>query len=230
MGLRHARGRYVLLTEDDIVLPRECLDTFVAYLQAHPATGIATGMVVEQSSGEILYASGEVVLDGVFRMNVLGRGERERGQYAEPMEARYAPGCAVFASRALMDRLGGFRDDFFLYYEDAELCLRVLAAGLGITCLPRVRIMHHASAPTADAGWVDFHKIKNLRALYLLHAPARVLPEFLLRYGVVEPARALVGDQARFLLLARAWWWIILRLPKLLADRRRVRAPPRVGP
>src|SRR5882672_5852934 len=54
LGLRHARGRYVMITEDDIALPPDCLATLATHLDAHPATGVVTGRLVESTTGKIL--------------------------------------------------------------------------------------------------------------------------------------------------------------------------------
>jgi GT2 family glycosyltransferase len=222
LGLQHARGRYVFITEDDIVLPPECLAVLIAYLEAHPDVGIATGRLVEGGTGVVLYAGGDVTLGPVFRMLVPGRGEADREFAAAPIAVSYAPVGMVLVRRSLVDRIGELRGDFFMYFEDAEFCLRTLAAGYGVMCLPQLKLVHHASPPTGNVARVDYHKLKNMRALYLLLAPARVLPEFAVRYGLIEPARELFRDRARWLRMVRAWGWVLAHLPGLLRDRRRI--------
>jgi hypothetical protein len=224
LGLRHATGRYVLFTEDDIVLPPDALAVFISHMESQPECGMVTGLVVEGSTRTILYAGGDAVLGPVWNMRVTGRGESDRGQYAEAAGVGYAPGCTILAPRSLLERLGGFREDFFLYYEDVDLSLRVLAAGFGIACLPRVRIVHTASPGTGNADLVEYHKIKNLVALYLLHAPARVLPEFFVRYGILVPLRELTTNFPRFRITVRSWLWVMTHLPALLVGRRAVAA------
>jgi GT2 family glycosyltransferase len=219
LGLRQARGRFVFITEDDIVLPPECLATLIAYLEANPAVGIATGRLVEGGTGVVLYAGGDVTLDAVFSMRVTGRGEPDHVFDPTPVRVTYAPCGMVMVRRSLVDRIGEMRGDFFMYFEDAEFCLRTLVAGYGVICLPQLRLEHHASPPTGDVARVDYHKLKNMRALYLLLAPARVLPEFALRYGILEPARELFRDPARCLRMVRAWGWVLAHLPGLLRDR-----------
>ncbi|MFI5208659.1 MAG: glycosyltransferase family 2 protein [Gemmatimonadales bacterium] len=222
LGLRAARGLYVFITEDDIVLPPECLATLSAYMEAHPEVGIATGRLVEGSTNVVLYAGGDATLDAVFRMRFVGRGEPDRAWDAAPVPVTYAPVGMVMVRREMLDRIGELRGDFFMYYEDVEFCLRALVAGYGVMCLPQLRLVHHASPPTGDAARVEFHKLKNMRALYLLLAPARVLPEFTVRYGLIEPARELLRDRTRWLRMVRAWGWVLAHLPGLLRDRRRI--------
>lgn len=41
-------------------------------------------------------------------------------------------------------RLGGFDENFFLYYEDVDICVRTWKAGLKILACPSVSVIHHA--------------------------------------------------------------------------------------
>ncbi|MFI5279444.1 MAG: glycosyltransferase family 2 protein [Gemmatimonadales bacterium] len=228
LGLHHARGRYVFVTEDDILLPPGGLATLIAYLDAHPEAGIATSRLVEVTTGMLLYAGGDVTLGPVFRMSVPDRGAPDRDFDPAPLAVSYVPVGMMLVRRAVVERIGELYAEFFMYYEDVEFGLRAMVAGYGIVCLRGLRLQHHASPPTGNVTRVEFHKIKNLRVLYLLHAPARVLPEFLVRYGVAEPLRTLARQPWRFLLMVRAWAWVLARLPWLLRERRRIarlRAP-----
>jgi GT2 family glycosyltransferase len=219
LGLRYATGRYVFLTEDDIVAEPDCLEILQAYGTTHPRTGLMTGLLLDDGDGTIRCAGGEVALDTVFRLRVIGAGEQDGGQFSEPFDVTYIPGAAVFAPRELLLRLGGFRDDMFMYCEDVDLCLRVAKRGYLITVVPRARFMHLGSPPDPVPDSIEFHKIKNFFSLYVLHAPARILPSVAIRYGVLTMAKAAVRDPKRAVLLARAGAWLLMHLPQLLGGR-----------
>ena len=87
---------------------------------------------------------------------------------------------------------------------------------------PSARVWHHEPV-VRPSPLTTFHMQKNLYALYALHAPGTVLPEFALRYVVAETVRALVREPARARRNALAALWVLRRLPTLLADRRRNR-------
>jgi hypothetical protein len=65
--------------------------------------------------------------------------------------------------------------------------------------------------------------------MYLLHAPARALPGFLYRYSARTLAMGLIRDRRQVKLMLKAWGWVIVRLPRLLAERDRRPFPARVG-
>jgi GT2 family glycosyltransferase len=116
--------------------------------------------------------------------------------------------------------MGGFRDDFFMYGEDVDLCERVLQSGLTIAVVPDARVWHHEPARTGVSDTVAFHKVKNFVALYLLHAEWRVIPVFALRYGVLGFVRALTTTRAELRTFVRGWAWALRNAPRLLGERR----------
>ena len=218
-GLSRATQPWVYLTEDDVVLAPDAIERLLSYAAHQPGAGLASGLMVDAASDRILSAGGAVRLDGVYRMTVTGRGEPAAGRFAQPFDTEYVPGAMILASREVWRALGGFREDFFAYGEDSDLSLRAARAGYRITVVPAARVRH---LPAGGGGGgpsavVEYHKLKNFFALYLLHARIAVWPEFLIRYVVLGAFRT---PGAVFW---RALAWNFRNLGRLLRDRGRTR-------
>lgn len=217
-ALAAARGEYVLLTEDDMVLEPDCLELLAGFARSRPEWQLLTGTILDLETGEVVAAGGDASLGGVYRLRLFSRARAE-----EPYPASYASGAMLFAPRALFERLGGFREEFFMYLEDVELCQRARRRGYPLRVVPRARAFHQHPPPPPAGGPLYYHKLKNLFALYLLHAPARCVPEAFLRYGVVDPwVRGRRDDGWRtdgWRAAGRAWRWLLPRLPGLLRER-----------
>ena len=223
-GLELSAGDYTLLTEDDIVLDRDCLLRLVEYMEADPETGIAGPVIYNKTEGTIRCAAGEFELGGVFRTKIHGEGERDVGQFPRPMRVTYIDGAVMFARTEFWRRLGGFREEFFMYVEAVELCAKAAKTGKALTLVPQAKVYHFEPPPGANSSpEFAFHRYKNFFSLYLLHAPARHLPEFFARYaglGLLRAARA--GNLRPFL---RALAWTARRAPALLKERSRDERP-----
>ena len=222
LGLKNATGEFVLLTEDDIILDRHCVAEFVGYARIHPEDRLTSGLIHEFGSRVLNCAGGVLNLAGVYRKTVFGQGEIDCGQFGELREVDYISGALVFARTDYLQRLGGFREDFFLYFEDVELCIRAAREGMRPAMVPTAVAAHFIPEPGLNQWAVEFHKNKNFLALYLLHAPARVLPEFLLRYGFLTLLRELWSSPRQAWLHICSWSYTLMRLPTLLRDRRRL--------
>ncbi|MET0650790.1 MAG: glycosyltransferase family 2 protein [Pyrinomonadaceae bacterium] len=217
-GLELSAGDYTLLTEDDIVLDPDCLRRLVEHMEADPATCISGPVIYNKSEGTIRCASGEFELGGVYRIKVYGAGERDEGQFARPMRLGYIDGAVMFARTDFWRRLGGFREEFFMYGESVELCARAAKTGKHLMLVPQAKVYHFEPPPGANASAeFAFHRYKNFFALYLLHAPARCLPEFFCRYAVLGLLRAASGGHLRPFLRALAW--TARRVPSMLRER-----------
>src|SRR5262249_7336056 len=221
LGIRMATGEYVCLTEDDLLLEPTYVSALVEHFTSHPYTGLAGGLLVNRESRTVLCAGGEYDLGPIFRFRFRSEGELADGQFRAPVEVPFISGSVVFARRDfLAGELNGFRDDFFLYYEDLDLSHRARRAGRPVVVVPQARAYHAEPPPNTASALVEYHKYKNLYSVYFLHARYAVLPGFVLRYGPWALAKTLArGRLWDFWRRAKAWAYVLPRLPKLLRAR-----------
>jgi GT2 family glycosyltransferase len=218
-GISMATGDWLFLTEDDIVAEDRCLELLLADAETHPGAAISGPLMLNRRAGTIRSAGCEVALDSIFRQHVLGENERDIGQYQERVAVDFLPGAALFAPRRLLLDLGGFREEYFMYFEDLELCLRARQRGHDVVLVPQARVAHFEPPASPLSSALEYHKIRNLAATYLLHADRKVLSSFALRYGALGALRAL-GAPRRLGAHLRAWAWVLRNWRSLLAERR----------
>jgi GT2 family glycosyltransferase len=229
-GLSEATGEYVYLTEDDIELDPRCLEELIDYLQQHPVIGLAGPIMFNRLAGTIRCAGGRFELGAVYRMTIFGVSDGQHRAFSEPFAVAYLPGSMMCARLTLWRQLGGFRDDFFMYGEDVEMCARVVEQGHGMAVVPAAKVFHYEPADAGGSSLLAFHKQKNLAALYFLHASCRVLPEFVVRYGFIGFLRLLARDPSHLAPFLEAWWWLFANSPRLVAARRRRRSAEPLPP
>ncbi|TKJ39022.1 hypothetical protein CEE37_11395 [candidate division LCP-89 bacterium B3_LCP] len=63
-------------------------------------------------------------------------------RHNQPKEVDWVTGGCFFIKRSLFQKMGGFDEEFFLYYEDIDLCKRVSNAGYSVLFDPSFGIMH----------------------------------------------------------------------------------------
>ena len=220
LGLREARGDFVLLTEDDVLLEPGTIAELEAHLASRPSCALCAAVMLNHERGSVRSAGMHVRLGGVFRQTVLAAGEPDPGPGGAAVAVDAVPGACMFGRRRQLLGVGGFREAFFMYYEDVELCRRLVRRGWTVEVVPAARVRHFEPSGAAPSNSeLEFHKMKNLAATYLLHAPTRVLPEFVVRYGLVVPLRTAWRSPASSWQHARAWAWVLSQLPSLWAER-----------
>jgi N-acetylglucosaminyl-diphospho-decaprenol L-rhamnosyltransferase len=224
-GLEEATGAYVLLTEDDIVAESNCIARLVEYMEEHSSAALVAPVIYNKRERTIRCAGGDFTLGGVYRRKIHGAGERDTGQFPQPFDVGYIDGAAMFARKSFWRQFKGFRAEYFMYVDAVELCARVGKSGQRMTIVPQAKVYHFEPPETATPPEIEFHKVKNFFSLYLLHAPARHLPEFVCRYAILNTARSLFGrtGQPRGAHL-KALLWAAGKTPSLLRERYRQRS------
>ena len=218
-GIAEATGRYVLLTEDDIVLEPGCLEAFLESSRMAGDRALLTGVMLDDGTRRIRCAGGEIALGPPFRMRVIGVGEDLAAVRDAPYQVSFAPGALLFFPRDALRALGGFRTEYFMYFEDVELCLRARRLGIPITVVPSARVVHLPASAGLASPQIEYHKIKNLLATYLLHAPLSALPSVIGRYVLLETVRRLSAQPRQFTTFLRACGWACAHAPGLLRAR-----------
>jgi GT2 family glycosyltransferase len=82
----------------------------------------------------------------------------------------FVSGCFLVAPSGVWNRVGIFRDDYFMYAEDVELSLRLKKADVPIVYCPSLTIRHQGGA-SADKSQMpkDYYRMRNQTHSILLH-------------------------------------------------------------
>ncbi len=143
-----------------------------------------------------------------------GEGEVDTGRFDAAEEVAFLSGCALLVSREAWERLGGFDPRFFMYQEDADLCLRARRSGLRLLYQGTARVHHVGSASAGDqyTDFQSFYRWRN-RLLFVGRNTSRFSRAFF--FAAYFPALAL-RDLFRY--AARGRWSGAKALFEGLAD------------
>jgi GT2 family glycosyltransferase/SAM-dependent methyltransferase len=153
-----------LILNPDVLLEEDALSEGLAFLAAHPDAGLVAPAAWDgEGRRQYLCKRYPTVLDLALRgfapgwlrrwwRTRLDRYElREQAGDAVLWDPPIASGCFMLCRRAALEQVGGFHPDYFLYFEDFDLSLR-LATVTRLAYAPQVRIVH-LGGHTARKGW-----------------------------------------------------------------------------
>ena len=110
-----------------------------------------------------------------------------RQRQTHPVQESWKPGPRdelprLISAEALRE-LNGFDEEYFAYVEDAELSLRMIAAGYRILYQPLARVLHHAPPPgTPPTSFQIRQRDRNRRRVMRTHFPLGKRLPFLGRF------------------------------------------------
>ena len=115
-----------------------------------------------------------------------GRARHVKTQ-AEARRLDYLVGASLLVRSAALNQIGLLDEGFFLYWEDADLCLRLRRAGWGLAAAGDSVVYHQGNASLEGRGcqWAQFYA-RSSRRFFLRHAARPLMPIWcggLLRMG-----------------------------------------------
>lgn len=220
-GVACASAQFLYLACDDVVLAKGSLKKLKAAHVQGPRVGLSAPLLLRADDPEKIQAAG-----GAFELSL---NPRVLIHQALPLGAcdnapcavTFLPGGTLFVERNYFNALGGYREDFFMYEEDTELCQRVLRSGRTLLVVPSAKAYDLMPPATYDPRRVHSAKIRNFLAMITLHADGRLLPLILARQFVAGVRRLYLLSGSERSTWRRGWREFLFSLPMLLRDRRK---------
>ncbi len=188
-GMRASRAPYLATLNDDAAARPGWLEALVHAIQPRPDAGMCASKVLLAELGVLDSAGMLMCADGSSRQRGHGRPPSE---FSTPEEVLFPSGSAALYRRAMLEEIGGFDEDFFLYSEDTDLGLRARWAGWRCLYAPDAIVDHRYSHSAGRASPLKAYYVERNR-LFL------VVKNF--------PAPDLL--EAPWFTLARYWWHLI---------------------
>lgn len=132
-----SKGRYIfMLNPDALCLTVKDLYHAVQFMDKHPELGLA---------GTRIFNENQQLEQTVYYH--YPRQKQTRVNFSDlPGEIATVLGASMLTTREVFARVKGFDEDFFLYGEETDLCLRIRQAGFGIGYCESVTVQHVGSA------------------------------------------------------------------------------------
>ncbi|MDP2918485.1 MAG: glycosyltransferase family 2 protein [bacterium] len=220
IGIREARGEYVICMNPDVVMARDFVERAVETMRKNETIGVIGGKLFRmKENGEktkIIDSTG-LKIEKSRRVIDRGQGEADRGQYEKQEQVFGISGAlSVFRKSALEDvKIFGeyFDQDFENYKEDIDLCWRLNLYGWKSVYAPQALAYHERGTGASE---------KNKQSLWA----AKKQHSFRAKYFSFKNQSLMLAknDFLRYYLLdlpfifwyeIKRWGYVLLREPKL---------------
>ncbi len=213
---------YVVLLNNDTRVEKNWLESLANKIDEKNKCGIIASKVIQKDS-KLIDNTGESFSVWGFPF--------PRSRNSESSEKPILPlfgasGGSTLYSVKMLQQIGLFDEDFFAYYEDADINFRARLAGWGAVYAENA-VAYHAIGGTSGkvGGFTMYHTLKNLPWLIIKNIPIgllpRVLPRFVLLYTLIY-LKALLSRY--FLLVIKAGIVSLFFMPKKLVQRYKVQS------
>ena len=135
--------QYTLLLNNDTEILKNTLSVIIEKLQCHK---VVSPKILYWDTKKTWYFGGEISF-------ALGRNkdwnlDAPNTGLDHDIECDYAPTCCMAIDNDVFNKIGFMDEDYFLYYDDTDFCMRLRNAGIKILVTPDTLLYHKVSSST----------------------------------------------------------------------------------
>lgn len=170
IGASKANGKYLFFLNSDTYLQNDAISIFFRYAESHTDKGNAfIGTHLHDTDGNANGSGGHFpTLWNSLKQaaHLLHQEEVRPEEPFDPYKVDYVLGADVFVSREVFEKLQGFDEEFFMYYEESDLMRRGRENGYGCKIICGPQIVHLEGKST---GRVSHRKRMMVEKSHMLH-------------------------------------------------------------
>ncbi len=183
IGIKYAlesNADYVLLLNNDTVVESDFLNPMVQISDEYNDQVVVTCKIMYESRRNIVWYAGGSFSKITSRTVSYGINKID-DEYLSVKYVTFASGCCLLIPCSVARKVGLMNEDYFLYCEDTDYCLRVIRCGYKIIFEPKSKIYHKVSAST--------NRLPGMQTYYLVRNKLYIIKEYvdvkfkLLAYG-----------------------------------------------
>lgn len=149
-GVKECTGEYIFLLNPDTICHDNSIKKLLDCLKADQTIGVISPNLINSESkpthsfrrvGDGILTELNFALFGL-PYKILYGSDFEFNHSDKQLEVAYSCGAAMMMKKDIFEKVDGFDDTFFMYYEDQDLCNRIKKTGLRIVNEPKAIIQH----------------------------------------------------------------------------------------
>jgi GT2 family glycosyltransferase len=180
IGVRKASGKYIAIINPDIILEQNSLKLLLTFMENNPSVGIAVPQLLNPNysiqSSVRRFITLEMLLWRFITRGDDAKMNKANSHYLykdldvskiQPID--WAIGAAMVLAREFYEELEGFDEDYFLYMEDEDLCLRSWKRNKAVVYIPDSKMIHNHLRGSLKIGKKMFYHFKSMFLFFRKH-------------------------------------------------------------
>ncbi|BAY23083.1 putative glycosyltransferase [Calothrix sp. NIES-2100] len=186
-GAKVATGEFLFLLNSDTILISNILPHLIEVMHSHPEVGIIGPKLLNPDGSLQISVSPALGIKGEYQARQLHQFSQKASnldlleqKFQKMQEVDIVVGAAFFVRSSLFHALGGFDENFFMYFEESDLCQRAQNMVYKILYTPHVSLIHlkgYSIQKSANAMAVEYRRSQ----LYYYQKHRPLWEQFVLR-------------------------------------------------
>lgn len=195
LGMKISKGKYVLLLNSDTIIEKPFLKEMMEWMDKHLKVGI-TSCALKNADGSLQGTGGYFptllrvfswmffledlpLIDKLIKpfhpMHAYSFFYKGTSFFHQEGERDWVTGAFFLMKKEVIDKVGYFDPEFFMYTEEVDLCYRIKKAGWKIWYLPKWSIIHYGGA-SSTSEFPILSEYKGIKIFYRKRMPSWQYP------------------------------------------------------
>ncbi|MCX6762753.1 MAG: glycosyltransferase family 2 protein [Candidatus Moranbacteria bacterium] len=151
VGFRESLGKYILFLNPDAKIASNALDKMLTVFAEDEKIGIVGPLLVD-SAGKVqpdCFGAHRTPLSTI-KNKIFKRREKQSLAGEKVFKTDWVSGGSMMIRRDVFEKMKGFDENFFMYFEDVDLCLRAKKRGSKIMVIPSALVFHESGRSFAS--------------------------------------------------------------------------------
>lgn len=174
LALNRCQGSFVFLLNPDTEVFPGTIDCLLDFMAFNPAAGVA--------GPQLLFPDGSLqtscypypTLSREFwrllhldRLRAYGVYDQQQWDLSQSRQVDVIQGAAFLVRKIVLDQVGYFDPDYFMYTEEVDLCFRVHQAGWELFWVPFAKVIHHEGQSTKQTPVAMFLQLYKSKLTFI---------------------------------------------------------------
>jgi GT2 family glycosyltransferase len=146
IAFEHSSGKFIVILDNDSFLEDEGIAKIIKKFQTYPRLGALGCKVYNYYSGKVHHWHPKV---------------RDENGSDEGFDSPLFNGCAGAARRSVLEEVGFYPEEFFLYENERDLCTRIINAGYDVKYFTDIAGFHMVSDEARSSERLIFYATRN---------------------------------------------------------------------
>jgi len=172
LGAQTAQGKYLFILNPDTQILPGAIDKLAKFLEKNKSAAVVAPLLLNHRQQPYPLQGTSILtpLKGIFALSFINKlfpnnpvsknywsNWQDKTKLNQPRRVRVVPGSAFLIKRTVFNKLKGFDENFFLYFEESDLGKRLTDKGYQLFILPQAKIIHHWAAVTPKSSAIKQH-------------------------------------------------------------------------
>ncbi|MCI1720509.1 MAG: glycosyltransferase family 2 protein [Bacteroidales bacterium] len=147
LGISKANGDYLFFINNDVQLRDDSFKYLIDRVLSSPKIAGASPKILSARDGNTIQYAGYTPLSKItMRNKTIGLNEQDIGKYNVAHTVPYIHGAAFLIRKDVVEKIGGWPESYFLYYEELDWSEQIRRAGYELWYEPMCTVYHSGSA------------------------------------------------------------------------------------